>query len=106
MNTQQSNKKIAAIYDLREAAEVKAAAQLAVDMNPTPTSRDALLDAQLDLEARTADAVDACHDCDDPSHDHASSGRSAKRGTPAPRERSGYENNVIDVDFGPGTRSA
>lgn len=107
MSNDRPSKKIAAIYDLREAAEAKAAAQLAVEMSPTPGSRDALLDAQIELEARTAEAVDACHDCEDPAHGH---GRDAVRdsghGTPAPRERAGYENNVIDVDFGAGARSA
>lgn len=104
--SQQSSRKIAAIYDLREAAEAKANAENAVEIDPTPNSRDALLDAQIELEAKTADAVDACHDCDDTSHDHAPKVASGS-GTPAAsRKRTNQDDNVIEVDFAAGARSA
>jgi hypothetical protein len=63
-----SNKKTEAIYSLRDAAEAKAIAELRVDANPTPAARDALLEARLELEAKTQDAVEACHEC---GHSHA-----------------------------------
>jgi hypothetical protein len=63
-----SNKKTEAIYSLREAAEAKAVAEVRADANPTPAARDALLEAQLELEAKTQDAVEACHEC---GHPHA-----------------------------------
>lgn len=113
METPSSSKKVAAIYDLRAAAEAKAKAQVAVEHDSTPNSRDALLEAQIELENKTADAVEACHDCDDTSHDHrqagsarTSRGGAPEGGAPAPRERSSDRSNVIDVDFGNGAKSA
>lgn len=76
-----SKKKLEAIYSLREAAEAKVLAELHADAEPTPAARDALLDAQLDLEAKTQDAVEACHEC---GHSHA---------TNEPH----YANNVLDL---------
>ena len=64
-----SNKKTEAIYSLRDAAEAKAFAEARADTNPTPAARDALLEAALELEAKTQDAVEACHEC---GHPHAS----------------------------------
>ncbi|GAC1348983.1 MAG: hypothetical protein NVSMB19_01880 [Vulcanimicrobiaceae bacterium] len=96
MNGDRPDEKRAAIYDLRAAAEAKAYAETALDAHPTPILRDALLDAQLDLAAKTAVAVRACHACDAPGHDH----EPHAGGTPAPRERSLERSNVIDVDFG------
>jgi len=63
-----SARKIDAIYSLRDAAAAKAVAEMHVDAEPTPASRDALLDAQLELEAKTQDAIEACHEC---GHAHA-----------------------------------
>ncbi len=63
-----SNKKIDAILSLRNAAEAKAVAEMTAAANPTPAARDALLDARLELEAKTQDAVEACHEC---GHPHA-----------------------------------
>jgi hypothetical protein len=75
-----SGKKIEAIYSLREAAEAKALAEVKAAIDPTPEARDELLDAQLNLEAKTQDAVEACHEC---GHSH---------GADEPH----YRNNVID----------
>lgn len=61
-----SQKKIAAIYELRDAAEKKALAEKAVDENPTPQNRDHLLDRQIDLEAKTMTAIERCHECGHP----------------------------------------
>jgi hypothetical protein len=62
-----SNKKTEAIYSLREAAEAKAFAEVKAIANPTPDARDALLEARLELEVKTQDAVEACHEC---GHSH------------------------------------
>ena len=70
--------KVNAIYSLRDAAEHKAVAEMILRDEPSPAHREALLDARLELEAKTQDAIDACHTCE--------------------LEHSG--GNVIDVDFG------
>jgi hypothetical protein len=59
--------KIDAIYKLREAAEQKAHAERDLRDAPTPEARDALLDAQMDLEKTTYQAIQACHEC---GHEH------------------------------------
>ena len=61
-----SNKKMEAIYSLRDAAEAKAVAEVIAEVNPSPAARDALLEAQMELEAKTQDAVEACHECGRP----------------------------------------
>ena len=78
--------KIEAIYAVREAAERKAVLEAGLIAHPTPDARDALLAAQLTLEARTQDAIDACHHC----------GRVHADDEPHPESR----DNVIEVDFG------
>ncbi len=83
----QSQEKIEAIYDLREAVEAKVRLEVAVDHHATPAARAALLDATLEVEAKTQDAIEVCHEC---GHFHA-----ADRAHP--REAG---SNVIDVDFG------
>ena len=55
--------KVEAIYSLREAAEAKVLAELKADAERTPAARDALLDAQIELESKTQDALQACHEC-------------------------------------------
>lgn len=69
METEQKSK-VEAIYDLRDAAETKAHAEIALEQEPTPENRDQLLEAQMDLESKTQDAIEVCHDC---GHAHASS---------------------------------
>lgn len=64
-----SNKTTKAMYALRAAAEAKAVAAVRADVDPTPAASDALLEAQLDLESKTEDAVEACAEC---GHAHAS----------------------------------
>ena len=58
-----SQQKLEAIYDLREAAELKAHAERDLAMAPSVAARDALLEAQLVLEERTQIAVEVCHEC-------------------------------------------
>ena len=58
-----SRKKIDAIFDLRRAAESKALAEKALEERPDPKRRDALLNAQIKLEEKTAEAIDVCHEC-------------------------------------------
>ncbi len=83
----QSQEKIDAIYDLRDAVEAKTRLELVVDDAPTADAREALLDATLDVEARTQHAIEVCHEC---GHVHA-------RG----REHAAGGDNVIHVSFGP-----
>jgi hypothetical protein len=63
-----SNKKINAIYELREAAEKKALAEKNLAERPTARKRDELLDAKLGLERKTLEAIEVCHEC---GHEHA-----------------------------------
>jgi hypothetical protein len=81
-----SHDKIEAIYDLREAAAQKARLEIVVDERPSPGARAALLDATLDVEAKTQHAIEVCHEC---GHRHASDRAHVERGE-----------NVIQVDFG------
>ena len=63
-----SARKLDAIYELRRAAEQKALAERDAVEHPSPQKRDALLTAQLDLEEKTLDAIEICHEC---GHEHA-----------------------------------
>lgn len=55
--------KVNAIYKLRDAAEQKAMAEMILRDQPSERHRDELLDAQMTLEAKTQDAIEACHEC-------------------------------------------
>jgi hypothetical protein len=81
-----SNEKIAAIYDLREAVESKVLAEQALDQKPSADTRAALLDATLELEAKTQQAIDVCHEC---GHAHADDADHGALGA----------GNVTSVDF-------
>ena len=63
----ESKDKIDAIYELRDAAEQKAHAERDLEDAPTPEARDALLDAQMELEKSTYRAIEVCHEC---GHEH------------------------------------
>lgn len=80
-----SKNKIDAIYQLREAAEKKALVEKQLEERPSQEQRDELLDAKLELEKKTIEAIEVCHEC---GHEHA-------QGTAheAPRE-----DNVIHMD--------
>lgn len=62
-----SKDKVDAIYDLRKAAEEKGRAEEALDQDPSPEKRDRLLDAHMELEEKTMQALDVCHQC---GHEH------------------------------------
>ena len=84
--------KLDAIYALVEAAEHKAVAEVAAAATSSAESRDALLDAQMRLNAKTQDAIETCHECGGmhaPDNRHASS-----------------HDNVINVSFGDGNEPA
>lgn len=93
METDEQRNKIDAIYELRHAAEAKAHAEVALEQEGTPEARDVLLEAQLEVEAKTQAAIDVCHECGldhgglDPHRHHA---RVSER-----------RDNVIAVDFRP-----
>jgi hypothetical protein len=97
MATEASPNKVEAIYELREAVEAKAQAEHALEHDASAGARDALLAAQLDVEAKTQEAIDVCHECGDPSADGHSH-------TPSSlvRERAG---NVLHVNFRPETEA-
>ncbi len=82
-----SKEKIAAIYDLRDAVEAKVRAEHELEREPSAGARAALLDATLEMESKTQDAIDVCHAC---GHVHKrDEGHVAIPG-----------DNVIEVDFG------
>jgi hypothetical protein len=83
----QSQEKIDAIYNLREAVAAKVRLETEVDRASTPDKREALLDATLEMEAKTQQAIEVCHECGHVHHD-----REHARGDAV--------DNVIAVDFG------
>jgi hypothetical protein len=82
----QSQEKIDAIYDLREAVAAKVRLEAEVDRASTPDTRGALLDATLEMEAKTQQAIEVCHECGHVHHDRF-------------HPRGGDDDNVIEVDF-------
>lgn len=84
-----TNDKIEAIYELREAADAKARADVEREAGDTPHSRDVLLDASLELEDKTQDAINLVLEDSTPLPDDV-------------RSRIGAtHDNVVDVDFRP-----
>jgi len=81
-----------AIYELRDAVETKVEIEHSLQANPSPQGRDALLEAQLTVEARTQDAIEACEDRDC-GHDHAAGPH------PEHDRVRGRRDNVVAVDF-------
>ena len=55
--------KVAAIYELREAAEAHARIEAKVGEKPRGTDRDRLLDARIELEQKTQRAIESCVYC-------------------------------------------
>ena len=93
METGSPRNKVDAIYDLRAAVEKKAQAERDVEQNSSPAARDALLSAALEVEAKTQDAIDVCHEC---GHEHA---EGFEHGVHA--RVSSRNDNVLHVDFRP-----
>ncbi len=61
--------KVAAIYDLRAAAEQHARIEAKVGEKPKGTDRDRLLDARIELEQKTQRAIESCAYCGRPHTD-------------------------------------
>ena len=57
MAFESTHNKVDAIYELRDAVEAKARAEHHLDDDASPAARDALLAAQLEVEAKTQDAI-------------------------------------------------
>lgn len=98
MEIEQQRNKIDAIYELRDAAETKAHAERDLEITGTEAARDALLEAQLNVEARTQEAIDVCHECGQnraDNHEHPLRTRIGER-----------RDNVIAVDFRPAAERA
>jgi hypothetical protein len=93
---EQSKDKVDAIYELREAVEQKVHAEVALERDDTPQARDALLDATLDVEAKTQDAIEICHEC---GHAHASGDPHIRRPAESHARASDHSGNVVTVDF-------
>jgi hypothetical protein len=98
MATELPRGKIDAIYDLREAVEAKASAEQALARDGSAAARDALLEAQLDVEAKTQNAIEVCHECG-----HANADGHAH---PAGERVQGRFGNVVRVDFRPDAEGA
>jgi hypothetical protein len=98
MATELPRSKIEAIYDLRAAVEAKTHAERVLETDGSPAARDALLAAQLDVEAKTQDAIDVCHECGHSQADgHAHS---------AAERIHDLSQNVIHVNFRPDAEGA
>lgn len=80
--------KVAAIYELREAAEQHARIEATVGEKPKGKDRDRLLDARIELEQKTQRAIESCAYCGRPHADDEDD-----CGDKPPRD------NVIPVDF-------
>ncbi|HTX03665.1 MAG TPA: hypothetical protein VMD07_08275 [Candidatus Acidoferrales bacterium] len=80
--------KVAAIYELREAAEQHARIEANVGERPKGTDRDRLLDARIELEQKTQRAIESCVYC---GRDHADDEDECNGGT--------SKGKVIPVDF-------
>ena len=93
-----SQNKIDAIYDLRAAVEQQVHAEHAAAEIGTPEARDVLLDATLNVEAKTQDAIEACHDCGRVHASDEAHERLARVGEM-------HDSNIIDVDFSRGQDS-
>ncbi|HEY1729003.1 MAG TPA: hypothetical protein VGG22_11565 [Candidatus Baltobacteraceae bacterium] len=81
--------KVAAIYELREAAEAHARIEAKVGEKPKGSDRDRLLDARIELEQKTQRAIESCVYC---GRSHTDDENECDSGQ-------GSKGNVIPVDF-------
>ncbi|MGA3036530.1 MAG: hypothetical protein ABSE64_03505 [Vulcanimicrobiaceae bacterium] len=81
--------KVAAIYELREAAEQHARIEAKVGEKPRGTDRDRLLDARIELEQKTQRAIESCVYCGRAHSDDEDDCDGGK----------GSKGNVISIDF-------
>jgi hypothetical protein len=72
MESMNSSNTVGAIYEMREAAERRARAEVVASLSQTAESRGELLDATLELEEKTQTAIEHCtaNGCADPAHAH------------------------------------
>ncbi|MGH7660415.1 MAG: hypothetical protein ACRENA_05815 [Vulcanimicrobiaceae bacterium] len=91
--------KVTAIFALRDAAARHAKLEMAVGENPSGHDRDRLLDARIDLEQKTQQAVETCVHCGRPHTDDAGECAGDQSGTVIPvdfsrekRKKNGPEN--------------
>jgi|GEM_PF-2515978 len=68
-----TKEKVDAVFELREAAQELGRQQEKLERDGSPEQRDAVLDARLEVEGKTAEAVEACaycgrEHCDDEGH--------------------------------------
>jgi hypothetical protein len=96
MDSDQQRRKIDAIYELRDAVETKVNAERDLEQDASSAARDALLAAQLELEAKTQDAIDVCHEC---GHAHAADSEHVPHEPGGDPRITGYQDNVVHVDF-------
>jgi hypothetical protein len=85
--------KVEAIFELREAVEQKVHAEIALHREGSAQARDTLLDATVQVEAKTQDAIETCHHC---GRAHVAEEPHERRGRVCERS-----DNVVDVDFRP-----
>jgi hypothetical protein len=94
--------KVTAIYNLREAAAKHAKLEMAVGENPKGPQRDELLDARIDLEQKTQQAVESCVHCGRPHADDIDDCASEGNGSVIPVDFSRRERNRTgSADAGP-----
>lgn len=98
MNEELETKKVTAIYDLRAAMELKVRTEVAAELWPSPSSKDALLDASLKVEEKTQEAIDSCMDC---GHTHSPDNPHGARSADGCADGGCGPSNVVDVDFRP-----
>ena len=80
-----SREKVDAVYDLRHAVEEKTRLEAEVDVRPTATAKDRLLEATLKVETCTRRAIEVCHTCGRQHQDDAQACAPAS--------------NVVAIDF-------
>jgi hypothetical protein len=98
METESPRSKVDAIYKLRDAVEAKVHAEQELLIDGSAAARDVLLEAQIEVEAKTQDAIEVCHEC---GHSHTDDEAHVSR-----VRVSGRHDNVVHVDFRPDRASA
>jgi len=89
-----TKKKMDAVFELREAAEELGRQEQKLEADQSPERRDAVLDARLEVEGKTAEAIDACEDC---GREHCEDESHAARRRVAVTRSDG---KVVKVEFG------
>ncbi len=104
MSSERDPDKVEAIFELQEAVEEKVHAEYLAAREGSPEARDVLLDATLKVAAKTQDAIEVCHSCDQP---HAASEPHTGNAHKTALSRIGaHSDNVIAVDFSPEIRQS